>query len=84
MYYVYVLQSFNNGDIYVGRSDYLRIRFKAHNLGKVKSTKAYRPWKLIYYEAYADKQDSTKREVQLKMHAAKEEILQRLKNSLAR
>lgn len=82
MYYAYALKSLKNGDIYIGSTGDLRARVKSHNSGKVRSTKAYKPWKLIYYEAYRAKADVTKRERELKMHAAKNELLKRLKNSL--
>jgi len=83
MYYVYALKSTKNGDIYIGSTEDLRTRVKLHNFGKVKSTKAYKPWGLIYYEAYLSKSDAAKRERELKIHAAKNELLKRLKNSLA-
>jgi len=82
MFYIYFLKSLVNGDVYVGFTNDLKTRFKLHNSGKVKSTKACRPWTLIYYEAYRGKLDATKREKQLKMHAAKKEVLSRLKESL--
>ena len=82
MYYVYVLQSSKNKDIYIGFTENLKIRFRLHNAGKVRSTKAYKPWNLIYYEAYRSKKDATKREKQLKIHAVKNDILKRLENSL--
>ncbi len=82
MHYVYVLKSKTNGDLYIGSCEDLRIRFKQHNDGKMTSTKAYRPWVLVYYEAYRNKKDARVREKQLKMHAAKEELKNRLKYSL--
>jgi len=82
MHYVYALKSSLNGDLYVGSTENLKNRFKLHNLSKVKSTKAYKPWVLIYYEAYRNKKDATKREKQLKMHTAKNELITRLVNSL--
>lgn len=82
MYYVYILSSTKLERLYIGRSDDLRTRFETHNAGKVKSTKAYRPWILVYYEAYRSKKDATKREIQLKNHAAKENIKMQIKNSL--
>ncbi|MFV1916907.1 MAG: GIY-YIG nuclease family protein [Patescibacteria group bacterium] len=82
MDYVYVLKSLKNKDIYIGYSNDLKTRYKSHNSGKVRSTKAYRPWKLIYYEAYRVKAEATKRERKLKMHAAKNELLKRLEKSL--
>lgn len=83
MHYVYALKSSKNNDIYIGSTSDLKSRFKSHNSGKVRSTKAYKPWKLIYYEAYRSKADADKRERELKMHAVKNELLKRLKNSLA-
>lgn len=82
MYFVYVLQSLKNKDLYTGYSDDFEKRFIAHNNGKVKSTKGCRPWKLVYCEAYYSKQDATKREYQLKKHYYKEELIKRLGGSL--
>lgn len=82
MYYVYVLKC-NNGDLYIGYSDDLRKRARAHQLGKVRSTKSKRPIELIYYEAYKNKKDATKRERQLKNHRAKLDLKNQLKYSLS-
>lgn len=82
MFYVYILKSLRNKDIYVGYSDDLRQRYKDHNNRNVKSTKAYAPWKLIYYEAYRNKKDATRRERQLKMHKAKTDMKKQLEYSL--
>ncbi len=82
MYYVYVLKSKANNDVYIGSTGDLRIRFAQHNNGEVKSTKGYRPWILVYYEAYKDKKDALTREKKLKMHALKEDLKTRLHSSL--
>ena len=82
MFYVYVLKSEVNGDIYVGYSSDLKRRFKEHNEGESKFTKGYRPWTLIYYEAYRIREDATKREVELKGHRAKEFLKEHIKESL--
>lgn len=84
MFYVYILQSLKNSDIYVGFTNDLKNRLKRHNLGKVRSTKPYKPWRLAYYEAYQSKADATKREKQLKMHAVKKELLSHLEKSLTK
>jgi len=55
MYYLYILQSKIDNRLYKGITENLRKRFKDHNSGKVKSTKPYRPWILIYYEAHRNK-----------------------------
>ena len=82
MFYVYTLLSTVNKDLYIGYSVNLKRRFFEHNNGNVKATKAYRPWKLIYYEAYGSKKDATKREKQLKMHKAKKDLKDQITNSL--
>lgn len=82
MFYVYVLKSIKNGDIYIGYSEDLRERYKNHNQGNVKATKFNCPWKLVFYEAYKDKRDVAKRERQLKGHKSKIDLKKQLKYSL--
>jgi len=82
MFFVYALKSQTNSDVYVGYTKNWENRLHRHNSGKVRSTKTYKPWVLIYYEAYINKKDATKREKELKMHAAKSNLLKRLQNSL--
>ncbi|PIP50216.1 MAG: endonuclease [Candidatus Brennerbacteria bacterium CG11_big_fil_rev_8_21_14_0_20_43_10] len=41
-------------------------RVKEHNSGEVQSTKAYRPWKLIYRETFDTKTYARRREIYLK------------------
>jgi putative endonuclease len=83
MYYIYLIRSTVKNWVYIGSTDDLRKRFQEHNSGKTTSTKAYKPFKLIYYEAYQDKSDAKKREIELKSHGQKKEILQKqIENSL--
>ncbi len=82
MYYIYVLKSIKNNDVYVGYSTDLKRRFSDHNKGFVRATRPNRPWLLVYYEAYKEKRDATKREKQLKMHRAKEDLKKLLRFSL--
>ncbi len=82
MYYVYILQSNKDKKLYTGRTENLELRLEEHNLGKVKSTKNRRPLKLIYYEAYKDKQDAIDRELFLKSGRGREVIQKQLKNSI--
>ena len=65
-YYVYVLQSLKNNDLYVGCTNDLRKRLQEHNRGLNFSTKPYKPWHIIHYEAYRNKQDAERRENYLK------------------
>ena len=54
MYYTYVLLSTKDKEFYTGYTKDLKLRFEQHNKGLVDSTKARRPFKLIYYEACID------------------------------
>ena len=63
---VYVLQSEKDGRLYVGMTMDVDKRVAAHNAGRTKSTKGYRPWKLIHFEEYPDRLTARKREIYLK------------------
>jgi putative endonuclease len=65
-YYVYVLQSRKNNGLYIGYTADLRKRLGEHNRGLVFSTKPYKPWQLIHYEAYLNEKDAKRREEYLK------------------
>jgi len=65
MYYVYFLK-LSNGDIYKGSTRDLKNRFTGHRLGKVESTRNFRPLEPIGYEAYHLKSDAQRREKFLK------------------
>ena len=82
MFFVYILQSKKDKDLYIGYTNDLLKRFKKHNLGLVNSTKLRRPFRLAYYEAYASRQDATHREKHLKTSWGKRYIKSRLKNYL--
>lgn len=66
MFYVYVLESQCHDRMYVGFASQLQQRFAEHNHGLVFSTKPYRPWQLIHYEAYLSEKDARRRERYLK------------------
>lgn len=68
--------------IYVGKTKDLRNRFNRHNSGRVKSTKAYRPLILVYYEAYLLSKDASKREIELKKHYNKNILKEQIKYSI--
>ena len=65
---VYILCSDNTNRFYVGssREDSGGRRLKSHNAGKNKSTKAGRPWKLIYEEQCSGYTEARKKENYLK------------------
>ena len=64
----YILESIKNGRRYVGSTDDIQQRLKHHNSGANKSTKPYRPWKVIYTEDFDTKPDAFKREMQIKSY----------------
>ena len=66
MYFVYILQSEKNDRLYVGFTGDITRRPSEHNEGKSLSTKPFRPYRLIYYEAFLDKKDAKTREEFLK------------------
>lgn len=66
MYYVYVLHSLKCNRLYVGSSAQPDERLKSHNAGRVKSTKAYRPWERVLLEELSDRNTAEKRERYLK------------------
>ena len=69
--------------MYIGYTGDLRQRIKDHNQGKTKSIKHRIPFKLIYYEAYKNKTDARKREIELKKNNyQKEQLIKRIENSL--
>ena len=66
MFTVYVLKSENKGRYYVGFSADLEKRLQEHNAGKVRSTKAYKPWFIVYKEKFLNKILARKRELEIK------------------
>ena len=71
MYFVYVLHSEKDGNLYTGYTKDLELRFEQHAKGYVESTKNRRPLQLIYYEACTEQADALKREKYLKTHYGK-------------
>jgi len=66
MFFVYILQSKKCRRFYIGVTQDLKQRIENHNNGYTKSTKPYKPWKLIYNEKYESKYKAYKREYHLK------------------
>ena len=66
MFYVYILKSEKDNNLYTGYTNDLKRRLVEHNSGKSESTKSRKPFTLIYYEAYKSREDATHREKMLK------------------
>jgi putative endonuclease len=83
MFYVYILKSKKDSNLYIGSTNDLKRRFKEHNDGKVYSTKARRPFEIVYYEAYKIEADARKREANLKLRSqAFTQLRKRIENSI--
>jgi putative endonuclease len=83
MFYVYVLKSKKDFNLYTGSTHDLRNRVKLHNEGRVFSTKNRRPFEIIYYEAYKAEGDARKREHNLKLRSrALAQLKQRIPESI--
>ena len=58
----YILRSLKDGNFYYGSTTEFVVRLKAHNAGKVRSTKGRRPFVLHYREEFSTKREATMRE----------------------
>ena len=66
MYVVYVLQSETYKRMYIGMTNDLERRIKEHNNGKTKSTRYYKPWKVLFIESFSTRLEAREREKYLK------------------
>jgi putative endonuclease len=83
MYFVYVLKSACKSNLYVGFTENIKKRISEHNNGKVTSTKNDKPWLLIFFECYANKNDALRRERYFKTTIGKRSLKLMLKTTLA-
>jgi len=58
---VYVIKSQVDGRLYVGFTDSIERRIKEHNAGRIKSTKGFKPWILVYSELVYSRDEARKR-----------------------
>lgn len=68
MFSVYILRSLKKEWYYIGHTSDKESRFEFHNNGKVRSTKPYSPFSLIYSEEFLTKAEAFKRELQIKRY----------------
>ena len=69
MFYVYILKD-QNGKLYIGYTNDLQRRIAEHNRQKVYTSKRMSSPRLIYYEAYLDKDMAFGREKKLKQYGS--------------
>ena len=83
MHYVYVLRSTSDDGLYIGYSANLRKRFQQHVRGDSFATAQRGPWKLIYYEAYLEREDALGRERYLKSGSGSKFVKTQLRHYLS-
>ncbi|MFA5746704.1 MAG: GIY-YIG nuclease family protein [Candidatus Paceibacterota bacterium] len=72
MWYVYVLKSSKDNDLYIGISEDPERRLLQHNKGMTTSTKPRRPFEIIYREEVKNRIEARKREKYLKSGIGRE------------
>ena len=70
-FFTYIIKSVNSEGHYFGHCKDFEVRLIRHNKGRVKSTKAKRPWKLHYLEEFPTKSEAFLREKFFKSFAGR-------------
>ncbi|MDO1501501.1 GIY-YIG nuclease family protein [Winogradskyella maritima] len=78
-FYAYVLKSECDGRLYKGHTSRLEERVVEHNAGKTKSTKGFRPWKLVYFEVFSTEKEALEREKYFKSGSGREFLRNKLR-----
>ena len=73
--FVYLIKSKRFKWYYVGSTKSLKARIEKYNLGKVKSTKFYKPFSLVYFEGHVSYNIARRREEELKKNNQQRELL---------
>lgn len=79
-YFVYILNSQVEDWYYVGMSSNPQKRLNSHNLGKVRSTRARRPYKIIYTEKFETRESARRREKYYKTGFGKKVWMKKVKS----
>lgn len=80
-YYVYVLRSQRDGELYIGFTTDLKRRIAEHLRGGVQSTKFRLPMTLLHYEFFINRWDAEARETFLKSGAGHAQLHDKLKRT---
>ena len=83
MYTVYVLKSDIDERYYIGYSNNVEQRLHKHNTGGTKSTRPYRPWKIVYTETFLEKRAAWLRERQIKSYKSGEAFRKLVRGGVA-
>ncbi len=83
-YFVYILRSLKDDNFYTGHTADLKDRLARHNRGDVRSTKARRPFVMVYFESCRSRSEAMKRERKVKSlrREVKVKMIQEFKQSV--
>ena len=82
MYYVYCLPSIRRNYMYVRLTNDIDRRVEQHQAGMNKTTRAYRPFELFYFEQFQTRAEARKREKYFKSGIGKEKLRNILKSRM--
>lgn len=84
MWFFYILQSLTKPDyFYKDSTGNLEKRLMEHNLGETTSNRPYKPFRIVYYEAYISEKTARLRESAVKQSGSiSVPLLRRIKESL--
>ncbi len=71
MFFVYAISSIERTYIYVGITENVDRRVAQHNAGYEKTTRPYRPFRLLHTEVFASRTEARQREIFLKSSSGK-------------
>ena len=73
-WFVYVLKSLKDKNLYIGLTSNLDNRIERHNNGYEKTTRSRRPFRLLHFEQFESRPEARKREIYLKSGFGREII----------
>ncbi len=83
MFYVYIIYSKKYKRLYIGQNTNVKRRFIEHNNGKVRSTKAYVPYEIVYEEKHETRLAARRREEYFKTTSGRRVVKNLLKAEMA-
>lgn len=81
MYFVYVLKSEKDNNLYTGHTKNIEKRVAYHNSGRVKSTAKRGPFKVLHVEEFMTRSEARWREKKLKTAWGKKKLREQLQIS---
>lgn len=81
MHDVYILHSTVTDRYYIGSTKNVTRRLREHNAGKVKSTRSYRPYRVVYVEPMGKRTEALQRERKIKRYKGGNAFHKLLQNS---